>query len=323
MEITVCICTWNRCELLRQALEQIAKLSLPGGVRWELLVVNNNSRDATDAIVDSFAGRLPVKRLFEPRQGKSYALNLAVQEARGDYILLTDDDALVDTEWLRSYRDAFERWPNAAVFGGPVEPCFEGTPPHWLEQAWAKIACAYATRDWGDKEVRLHSERVPFGINMAVRRDAQTRYLYDTSLGPRPGISLRGEDTAMVRAMLAAGLEGRWVPGAKVRHYIPRARQTTRYLREFFFGQGERYGRQLTDSDGAILFGKPRWLWRQALESEMKYRIRRLFSAPAIWAEDLRVASEAWGQMRGCGFRSSKTEKDRGGDHFHSSLDNN
>ena len=43
MQISIAICTWNRCQLLRQALEQMTQLAIPRGVNWELLVVNNNS----------------------------------------------------------------------------------------------------------------------------------------------------------------------------------------------------------------------------------------------------------------------------------------
>ena len=132
MQITVAICTWNRCALLRQALEQMTKLSIPPDVQWELLVVDNNSTDATPDVTNSFESRLPIRRIFEPKAGKSYALNRAISEASGDYILWTDDDALVDKLWLTAYCTAFKRWPDAAIFGGPVEPTFDGSPPPWL-----------------------------------------------------------------------------------------------------------------------------------------------------------------------------------------------
>src|SRR6266536_6078206 len=92
MLITVAICTWNRCELLQTALEQLTRLLVPVDIEWELLVVNNNSTDATSSAIAPFASRLPVRELFEPKPGKSHALNLAIGEAAGDYILWTDDD---------------------------------------------------------------------------------------------------------------------------------------------------------------------------------------------------------------------------------------
>ena len=303
MNVSIGICTWNRCELLRQGLEAMVALVIPPGVSREVLVVNNNCTDATDAVVRSFEGRLPIRRLFEAKPGKSNALNKATREARGECILWTDDDTRVDHGWLAAYCRAFERWPNAAVLGGVIDPWFEGHPPLWLQKAMVSIAGAYAVRDFGTEPVGLTDVVVPFGANMAVRRDVQTKYTYDTGLGPRPGSPLRGEETAIVRQMLEDGLEGWWIPDARVRHFIPKSRQRVRFVREFFFGQGLGDALDLPLGRGPHLFGRPRYLWRQAVESEAKYRLGRLFGRPEVWTRHLAEAAQAWGQMSGYGAR--------------------
>src|SRR5262249_10345499 len=106
MKLSVAICTWNRAKLLEQCLDRLANAS-PPTADWELLVVNNNCSDNTDGVLDSFAARLPVRRIFEPKQGHSNARNAAVRSASGDYIIWTDDDVLVDKEWLVAYERAF------------------------------------------------------------------------------------------------------------------------------------------------------------------------------------------------------------------------
>lgn len=93
---SVAICTWNRAALLRQTLENMTKLLIPPGVEWELLVVNNNCSDATDEVIDSFSARLPIRRVFEAKPGLSNARNAAVRQARGEYVLWTDDDICVE-----------------------------------------------------------------------------------------------------------------------------------------------------------------------------------------------------------------------------------
>lgn len=98
--------------------------------------------------------------------------------------------------------------------------------------------------------------------------------------------------------MLDAGLTGRWVPTARVRHSIPRERQTTRYLRGYFFAQGQRRPPQTPDGVPK-LWGRPRWLWRRAMEAELTYRMRRLGRRPETWIRDLIEASVLWGQLRG------------------------
>ena len=108
--VSVVICTWNRCRLLRLTLEQMTHLEIPSGVDWELIVVNNNCSDATELVLDEFQNRLPLVRLQESRPGKSYAANLAVGVAKGEYIIWTDDDVLVEPDWIKSYLEAFAEW---------------------------------------------------------------------------------------------------------------------------------------------------------------------------------------------------------------------
>jgi glycosyltransferase involved in cell wall biosynthesis len=299
LHITVTICTWNRCELLKRTLEQMTKLLIPPGITWELLIVNNNCSDATDMVIASFSDRLPVRRLFQPRPGRANALNLAVQEASGDYILWTDDDVLVDEIWVAEYCDAFSRWPEAAIFGGTIQPWFAQTPPQWLRRVWQQVANAYGILDHGNEPLPLTQKRVPYGANMVVRTKDQSRYFYDPRLGVSPKSRIGGEETTMVRAMLSAGATGWWVPRARVRHYIGEGHQTTRYLRRYFFGYGEYLGRQMSDHGRQKLFGRPRWVWRQAIEAEVMYRFAHLVTKPEVWIEYLKTSSTAWGQLRG------------------------
>ena len=123
MPTTVAICTLNRAELLRRTLDWPAVMRLPDDADWEVVVVsNNNCIDHTDAVIKAFADRLPIRREFEPERGLSHARNRAVDAAKGDYIVWTDDDVVVAPGWLAAYIEAFRRWPEAAVFGGPIIP---------------------------------------------------------------------------------------------------------------------------------------------------------------------------------------------------------
>ncbi len=128
LQVTVAICTWNRCDLLRQTLEQMTRLLIPAGLEYEILVVDNNSTDATEQVVTSFATRLPVRYVFESTPGKSFACNRAMRETRGDYILWTDDDVLVAETWLEAFMAGVQQFPEAAAFGGTIVPWFTAPP---------------------------------------------------------------------------------------------------------------------------------------------------------------------------------------------------
>jgi glycosyltransferase involved in cell wall biosynthesis len=297
--ITVAICTWNRAALLRQTLAQMTELAVPPDTTWELLVVNNNCTDETEQVVRSFADQLPIRHLFEAQPGQSAARNLAVREATGEYLVWTDDDVLVDRDWLAAYRRAFDRWPDAAVFGGPIEPWFEGSPPEWLKQVFASVRHAYATLDLGPTPVPLAKpDRLPFGANMAFRMREQRGFVYDTSVGLKPNSQMRGEETALLWQLLDAGGHGWWVPDARVRHFIPQQRQTWAFLRRFYVGYGHYLAQAAPDHDSARLLGRPRWLWRSLLGHTVAYGARRLVGAsPARWIGSFKEMHTSWGYL--------------------------
>ena len=297
--ISVVICTWNRADLLRRTLEQMTHLSIPSDLSWELIVVNNNCSDDTDAVLESFQNRLPLVRLFEEKAGKSYAANLAVEVAKGDYIVWTDDDVLVDPDWLRAYADAFNKWPAASIFAGAIDPWFEGTPPRWLSEVFDQVANAYAALDHGPIGFALDRETYPYGANMALKRASHLREPYDTRLGPRPNSGIRGEEMMLVRRLLANGDTGRWVPEARVRHFIPTKRQTLPYLQEYFFGSGEVLGMVgEKEADQRLVFGRPLWLWKEAVVSELGYRFGRIFRQPREWIGAFKTANVARGRLK-------------------------
>jgi len=98
MRITVILCTHNRCQSLATALRSVAASLLPPSVEWEVLVVDNNSCDQTREIVEEFCRQYPTRfcYLFEPKKGKSEALETGLRAARGDIVAFMDDDVRVE-----------------------------------------------------------------------------------------------------------------------------------------------------------------------------------------------------------------------------------
>jgi glycosyltransferase involved in cell wall biosynthesis len=298
--ITIAICTWNRADSLRQTLASLRNLQVPDDLQWEVLIVNNNCTDNTEEVVASFGEILPIRSVTEPRQGQSHARNCAIESARGDYILHTDDDVLVDERWLAAYADAFRAFPDTAVFGGPILPRFVGEPPHWLKAAMRDIdiGCIYALRDLGLEPVPLHptGNAIPFGANFAIRMREQRQFPFDPRLGLQKSGNVRGEETDVMRKILAAGGIGRWVPNAAVHHVIPKQRQTASYMRDYFVGQGRLRVRRAAPASAPSFLGVPRWLWKAVLTSHLRYAVTRVSCPPGIWCRELRDASICWGR---------------------------
>src|SRR5689334_25368647 len=97
MQISVILCTYNRCQTLAKVLDGLASQMLPESVEWEVLVVDNNSSDRTPDVVGDSCQRHPgrFRYLFEARQGLSRARNKGIGQARGEILAFIDDDVTV------------------------------------------------------------------------------------------------------------------------------------------------------------------------------------------------------------------------------------
>lgn len=238
MDLTVIICTRDRAASLSRTLSSLAAAEPPGS-RWELLVVDNGSRDATAEVIAGFADRLPIRRVWQPTPGLSNARNAGVGASSGRHILWTDDDVVVHREWLSAYMSAFSAHPAAALFGGPTRPVFEEPVQTWFRDEALRLESLLAIRDFGAAEAALTPDRIPYGLNYAVRGDVQRRLPYDASLGVAPGRRTGGEEVEVMKVIFSEGGSGVWVPTAWVDHMIPAARQTEAYIISYYSAEAE------------------------------------------------------------------------------------
>jgi glycosyltransferase involved in cell wall biosynthesis len=303
MFVTVAICTFNRAESLRLTLDSLVAMEVPSDLPWELLIVNNNSTDHTDDVIGEYVGRLPVRREFESRGGKSNALNRAIDVAKGDYIVWIDDDVLVDAGLLTAYAAAFRRWPEAAVFGGRIKPKYEAPVEKWVLESEAVLGGPYAIRDFGDQIVTLSADdedHFPYGANWAIRAIEQRAFRYDPELGPVPRRIRNQEDTDLMLRLLRSGATGYWISEAIVEHCIGRDRQTVRYIAEYYESWGETlaFRNAATTAAAPFWFGIPRRIWPRLLGGWVLYRVCRFVSSAPVWVKYLEVYSWNKGMFR-------------------------
>jgi glycosyltransferase involved in cell wall biosynthesis len=277
------ICTYNRARLLRQTLEQLSRMRLPADLRWELIVIDNNSSDDTAIAPAEFVDRLPVRVVSEPRQGKTWALNRSLTEAAADLIVWTDDDVLVDEDWLGAFLMAARRFPDAAVFGGPIAPWFPEPPDPVLLEAFPVVRGGFCGVDYQLAEGVIQEPYRVHGANMACRRSRIGSASYNVTLGPSGTQWMGNDDTTFVEAARAEGGSVVWVPGMSVSHYVDPARLEIGYLRSFYRGVGLTWIRDDGPPAGRRMFGAPLWLWRKYLTHAAAYAAMRPFSRLRGW----------------------------------------
>ena len=294
MKISVAICTWNRAEMLDRTLARMQKLEIPSDVSWELIVVDNNCTDDTNEVIDRHAGQLPINKLLETHQGQCHCRNAAIENASGDWLLWTDDDVLVDRNWIKSYVQAFRKHPEISFAGGTIEPWFSTRPPHWLNRHLPRLQGAFALIKRDETTRPLSENESVFGANMAFKTEVLKHDRFDTALGLIGANSIRGDETELIDRLRNAEHRGLWVGEAKVQHYIPKKRMTTNYLWDFYEGYGRAITRQGDQPNVATLFGRPSWAIRG-------YAVSRLFShlaAPIknqFWLNQFRRAATCAG----------------------------
>jgi glycosyltransferase involved in cell wall biosynthesis len=258
MKITVIVCTYNRCESLAKTLETLAASEMPPSAEWEVLVVDNNSKDQTRAVIESYCQKYPgcFRYWFEGKQGKSFALNTAIRESKGFILAFTDDDVLVSPAWLRSIAAPLESGKYAGV-GGRILSQEMPYVPKWLPlEGEYSLAGMLALFDLGDAGVDL--ETPPFGANVAFRKEVFEKYGdYRTDMGPCPGSELRNEDTEFGRRLFIGGEKLWYEPAAVVYHAVPESRLQKDYFLRFWYDHGRARIREGAIKPG--IAGIPRW----------------------------------------------------------------
>jgi glucosyl-dolichyl phosphate glucuronosyltransferase len=268
MDITVIVCTYNRCESLAKTLDSVANSILPASTDWEVLVVDNNSTDRTAQTVQQICLGHPgrFRYLFEPRQGKSYALNSGIAQAQGDILAFADDDTTVEPTWLGLLAAALgdPAWSGA---GGPVILQWSCPRPSWLtaeDIMSAPLVGFNPAREAGEIKQAL------YGGNMAFRRSMFYRYgLFRTDLGPSPDRSTPrpNEDTEFVFRLLAGGERLYYEPSAVVFHPVPANRLRKEYFLDWWFDKGRADIRMLgvPTEETWVVAGVPLYLIRRTV----------------------------------------------------------
>lgn len=268
--LSVIMCTYNRGELLGQAIRSVLVQGDRGTPAFELIVVDNNSTDGTRQIIEAIAaGDSRVRYVFEPRQGLSFARNAAISRTRAPLVAFTDDDVRVEPDWVAAVVRAFEEHPGAAMVGGRVLPLWPAAPPAWLTRDhWSPLALV----DHGDTAIMITPARAIclVGANVAFRREVFDAIGGFATEFQRVRESIGSlEDHDFLLRLLRTGRTGVYDPRIVVHAEIQPNRLTRRYHRRWHSGHGRFHALLRSElmerSNAGTLFGVPAHLYRQAL----------------------------------------------------------
>jgi len=243
--LSVIICTYNRSNTLKELLDclLIQDLKEP----FEIIVVDNNSKDDTKSVVSSFESKFQgrLKCFFEPKQGKPFALNLGIKEAQGEILVFTDDDCVVEKDYLLNVYEAYQKYgPEIGVLGGRIIPRWvNGDKPEWiidLKPGWwfkAFFTGPLGMLDYGDKPYLIGIDDVNkgnlfYGANMCIRKEALERHGYFSIE------KILTQDTEICVRLFRAGLKGMYMPQIIVYHRVDAKKITPQFYYRWYYLRG-------------------------------------------------------------------------------------
>ncbi|MBW4605918.1 MAG: hormogonium polysaccharide biosynthesis glycosyltransferase HpsE [Hassallia sp. WJT32-NPBG1] len=234
LDITVAIPTYNGAERLPKILERLLTQTGVENIRWEIIIVNNNSSDNTAEVIQEYQNNWEANCLLryclETEQGAAWARLRAVREARGRVLGFLDDDNLPAPDWVAQAVTFGAKYPQAGAWSGQIHGDFEVKPPEKFE----RIQAFLAIREHGCEPFLFDPDnlRLPPGAALVVRKEVWCANVPQrpTLSGKLPGLMVQGDDYEPLLYIHHAGWEIWYNPVMHTYHQIPHWRLERDYL---------------------------------------------------------------------------------------------
>lgn len=231
--ITAVVCTYNGSGRLAEVMDALDSQAECDDFECRVIIVDNNSTDGTLARAKELAEavQLPVDVLFEARQGKRFALELALEAVQTELTAIIDDDNIVPGDYFSKIYKRFQADQTIGFVGVSTRLVCEESPPSWWARQQTFYAVGRQTRESGYLED--FGKYSVWGAGMAFRtRIWQEAYShYRSPLKGRNSINLvAGEDSELCLLASLLGYRGYVEADIVVGHRMPAARLSEAYL---------------------------------------------------------------------------------------------
>ena len=235
MQLTVCICTYNRETLLAKCLESL-RLQSADAERFQVLVVDNAGTESCQQVATDFS----VTYVHEKRTGLSHARNRGYQEAATEWLLYLDDDAIARPDLIERLLKHIDSQHWVAI-GGRFEHYFEQPPSNWLK---LEVGLGYEPYPGVKELIELPSEASLVGGVMAFSVATLVQHG-----GFNPGFGMNGnafgygeEDELQQRIRAASGRIA-YDPQMVIDHLYHPRKQTLKAQQSMIFKSGIAHGK--------------------------------------------------------------------------------
>ena len=273
MLISIIICTHNRPRRLSKMLESLICLKYDNSFNYEMIIVDNNSTDNTKQIIESYILKNnKIKYHLERNRGISNARNAGINISKGEIIAFTDDDIILDNNWLLNIAQFNLKFEFDAI-AGRVLPLYPENTPQWIKDCRDLLNGPIVCHDHGGTIQLYNSKMFPFvGANMIIKRKLFDEVgVFNTDLGPGKGTM--GDDTEFFRRIQNLNKKIYYNPNVLIIHPVEKERMNFKYFAKWNIS----YGKYLVfknnknhEKNVVLIFGIPRYLYRGILISFWK-----------------------------------------------------
>ena len=235
MTFSIIITTYNRADTIPMCMDSLIRQNFPKS-DYEIIIVNNKSEDNTEEVIDKYIRDYPdvnIKYYFVPRSGQVYARQIGILAAKNEILSFTDDDGILDPEWLSEIQKVFLLNSRVVGVAGKIIIKWDETPPEWIYEYEAQLG----KLDYGDK-VKYRVGMYMNAGNLSIKKDTL--------------IEVGGFNPEMVGEWLIGdgenGLSNRlkkkgyligWAPGAIMHHYqVAKKNATVEDIKRRFMNNG-------------------------------------------------------------------------------------
>ncbi len=240
--VSVIICCYNSETRLPEVLDCLSQQKFTKNINWEVIVVDNASKDNTQKIArETWKGdEKKLKVIYEPEAGLSNARMAGLNAAKYDIISFIDDDNRVALNWVQKVYEIMSEHPSVGICGGYGVPVLDSPAPAWFE----KYQAAYAVGKQWDKEGILdHTKLNLYGAGFNIRKKVWDQLIandFKFMLSGRKGKNITsGEDYELSLAVRLAGYDLYYDPNLQFKHYITKDRLNRKYLKKLFKSFGK------------------------------------------------------------------------------------
>ncbi|GAB4055459.1 glycosyltransferase family 2 protein [Spirosoma litoris] len=223
MFFSIIIPVFNRPDELRELLSSLTKQTY---TNFEVIIVEDGSTLKADGVVAEFAASLAIRYFFKENSGQGFTRNYGFEQAKGDYFVIFDSDALIPAHYFSAVNNQLSQaWLDA--YGGPDAAHPDFTP---IQKAISySMTSVFTTGGIRGSKKNLGGTYHPRSFNMGL-----SRKVWETIGGYK--LSRMGEDIEFAIRIIENGFKTGLIPDAFIYH--KRRTNFSQFYRQLrFFGR--------------------------------------------------------------------------------------